>query len=90
MGGHRWAQLQASAGLYNPYGDAQLTQTASFVGTDTPFTVRGVGMDEMFIKLSAGGEFYFSPNGAIWLALQTRTGGSLTETNGVFGLSLRW
>ncbi|MFZ5756916.1 MAG: autotransporter domain-containing protein [Pseudomonadota bacterium] len=88
-GGNRWAQVQASAGLIQPLGDTQASQTAHFAGSTIPFTVYGAPEDGATFVLSAGGEWYLARNLALWLGYQGRFGSS-DEQNVLASINARW
>ncbi|PKM22861.1 MAG: hypothetical protein CVV10_02210 [Gammaproteobacteria bacterium HGW-Gammaproteobacteria-14] len=90
MAGNRWAQLQASIALLDPFGDTAVKQRGGFAGTDQVFAVSGAPDGDWVTELGVGGEFYFSANSALWLGFQARNNESGTESNALLGLNLRW
>jgi autotransporter-associated beta strand protein len=89
-GGQRWAQLQGSLALLQPFGDTQREQTLRFSGTSNSFVVKATPDDSAALALSFGAEVYLSTQIALWGGYEGRMSGTSQAHNGVLSMQYRW
>lgn len=90
IGRGQWAQLLVAAGIEQPLGGGQATQTGAFASSGIPFTVKGAPNDAMTFSVGISGEWYFGRNIALGAGYQLRAGGDDNEQGLLASLNVRW